>query len=116
MTGFRGYINLPPEPNPTAMQLVCLIECVNVGSDKAAARRLGLSPRTVRNHLSELYLRIGAESRPHAVALLWPVIGHALLPRVRQPDRRLGVERRSQPAGVPVVRQLLPADSPRRAA
>ena len=93
MSGFQGYIRLPGPVHPTPVQLACLIEAVNRG-DKGAAAHLGITNQTLKNHLYALYGRIGARSRAHAVALLWPVIGAELLPSVGCRDRRLGMERR----------------------
>lgn len=85
----EGYHRSMHSANPTAMQLACLIESVNRTTDRAAAEALGISIQTIKNHMSELYARIGAQSRAHAVALLWPVIGDELLPDVRRIAWRL---------------------------
>lgn len=79
----EGYHRSMHADNPTAMQLTCLIESVNRASDRAAAEALGISYQTMKNHISELYARVGAQSRAHAVVLLWPVIGDQLLPDLR---------------------------------
>jgi len=80
------------QENPTAAELTALIESVNSGGVKSAATELGVEYQTVKNLLKRLYGRVGAKSRPHAVALLWPVIGEQLLPP--RHDRRLGYQRR----------------------
>jgi DNA-binding NarL/FixJ family response regulator len=37
--------------------------------NQAIARRLVLSPKTVRNHVSNVFAKIHANDRPHAVVL-----------------------------------------------
>jgi len=80
------------QENPTAAELTALIESVNCAGLKPAATHLGVRDQTIKNLLKRLYGKIGARSRPHAVALLWPVISEQVLPP-RQ-DRRLGYQRR----------------------
>lgn len=88
-----------PGSNPTLAEVEALMIVVDEGIG-AAAHRLGLSEQTVKNHLANLYRRLGVTNRPAAVVALWPVIGRHVLPGIarRRADRRSGRERR---AGVP---------------
>jgi DNA-binding CsgD family transcriptional regulator len=50
-----------------------LLQLVAAGHDNTAtARRLALSPGTVRNHLENAYARLGVTSRTAAVARAFP--------------------------------------------
>ncbi|UOQ58845.1 response regulator transcription factor [Leucobacter allii] len=50
------------------------------GSNARIAAALGISVPTVKTHVSSILVKLGAESRTHAVALLRPVGGAARLP------------------------------------
>lgn len=47
------------EPGPTPRQLQVMAAYVRGGSQKAAAHEFGISIRTVKNHLTDLYARLG---------------------------------------------------------
>jgi DNA-binding CsgD family transcriptional regulator len=92
-TELRGAVVAPPS-EPTARELEVLVAVINEGSIKAGAVAAGISTQTAKNHLGELYHRIGARSREHAIWLLWHRI-EAQLPTFGRPrERRLGYERR----------------------
>jgi len=48
------------EPAPTPQQLRVMSAYVRTGSQKAAAHECNLSLQTVKNHMTALYLRLGA--------------------------------------------------------
>lgn len=52
---------------PTERQIECLRAYVLTGSLKGAARSLGISSATVRNHLAVLRLRLGVHTSAQAV-------------------------------------------------
>lgn len=56
---------------PTSRQLEVLRAYVGVGTQVAAARRLGLSVRTVQAHLTSLRQRLGVHNEAQAVYVLW---------------------------------------------
>ena len=51
----------------TARELAVLQELAEGQSNKEIARRLGISPETVKTHLARLYERLGARRRTEAV-------------------------------------------------
>jgi DNA-binding CsgD family transcriptional regulator len=55
---------------PTERQIACLRSYVVAGSQEGAARRLGIEPATVRNHLAGLRLRLGVHTTAQAVYIL----------------------------------------------
>ncbi len=59
-----------------------LLRLVAAGHDNVAiARRLGLSPFTVRKHLENAFARLDVSSRTEAVARVWPDVAWPELPR-----------------------------------
>ena len=50
---------LDPPTEPTPGQLRVLAAYLETGSQKQAAHRLGISERTVKAHMGNLYLRLG---------------------------------------------------------
>ena len=50
---------LDPPTEPTPGQLRVLAAYLRTGSQKAAAHELGISQRTVKAHMGNLYLRLG---------------------------------------------------------
>jgi len=61
----------PRELVPTGRQIETLRAYVDEGSCSAAAERLGISPRTVKVHLSDLRTRLGVQTNAQAVHELW---------------------------------------------
>lgn len=61
----------PAEPRPalTERQAQVVGMLVTGASIKQIARRLEISPRTVKKHLTSARLSLGAETRDHLVAL-----------------------------------------------
>ena len=60
---------------PTARELQVFAICLRRSSAKEAARELGISHQTARNHLRHLYWRLGVECDTQAaVALGWLVL------------------------------------------
>lgn len=60
--------------NPTISEIETLIAKIEFGSNKSAARALGISLSTVKNHITSVMIRIGASHVTHAVVLMWPVL------------------------------------------
>ncbi|MEU3566848.1 helix-turn-helix transcriptional regulator [Kitasatospora sp. NPDC036755] len=60
----------PPEQEILPRHKKCAVLLASGLSYKQAARRLGLSPLTVKSHLHGLYKRLGASGGAHAVHLL----------------------------------------------
>lgn len=56
---------------PTPREIEVLEAVCRFGSNKAAAHRLGRSEQTVKNVLSALYRKIGADSAAQAAWLIW---------------------------------------------
>lgn len=56
---------------PTNRQFQILGSYIRSGAAEAAARRLGISKRTVQSHLAILRERLGAHNEAQAVHLLW---------------------------------------------
>lgn len=84
-------------PELTRREREVVLAVVEHASHKRAAAELGISVQTVKNHVSDVFAKVGAHHMSHAVWLLWPVLGDAyVLPgRIRpRVDRRLGYERR----------------------
>lgn len=78
----RGPVPVPGERNsharfgttPTARELQALAYALRKDSKRAAAE-MGISEQTVKNHLTALYLRLGAQSKNEAaIALGWLVV------------------------------------------
>lgn len=72
-----------PDLGPTPMQLRVLEAWVHLGSQKAVARELGITRQTVKNHMGELYVRLGVGGALAALgALGWirPVAATAGVP------------------------------------
>ena len=59
----------PAAPELSARQLDVLRLMAEGLTDRQIAGRLGVSPGTVASHTLELYSRLGARNRAHAVAL-----------------------------------------------
>lgn len=57
-----------PEPGPTGRQAVILARLAEGRTNKAIASELGITERTVKYHLAEIYGRLGAANRAEAVA------------------------------------------------
>jgi DNA-binding NarL/FixJ family response regulator len=57
--------------SPTKRQIEALQAFFRHGSVKDAAREMGISHRTVKRLLHELYIRIGVESSHEAAYHLW---------------------------------------------
>lgn len=55
-------------PAPTAREIEVLTALAQGLSNKAIARRLGISPHTVKFHLEQLFRKLGAGCRAEAVA------------------------------------------------
>ena len=55
-------------PAPTAREIEVLTALAQGMSNKAIARRLGISPHTVKFHLEQLFRKLGAGCRAEAVA------------------------------------------------
>ena len=55
-------------PPPTAREIEVLTALADGLSNKAIARRLGISPHTVKFHLEQLFRKLGAGCRAEAVA------------------------------------------------
>jgi DNA-binding CsgD family transcriptional regulator len=63
---------------PTPRQLEVLRVCIEEGSRKRAAYRLGISGYTLRNHLTELYGRLGVTTEIEALRELgWLTVPEA---------------------------------------
>ena len=58
------------EAEPTARELEVLVAFCTEQGTKGAARRLGIAPRTVVNHLVALRKRLGVKTTVAAVYLL----------------------------------------------
>jgi DNA-binding CsgD family transcriptional regulator len=65
----RTFGSLPEEPPVllTPREVEVLTAIGNGLSNKAAARRLGISPHTVKFHIESLFRKLGASSRAEAV-------------------------------------------------
>jgi DNA-binding CsgD family transcriptional regulator len=61
----------------THRQTQVLLAIASGASDKQTARRLGITPPTVKRHAGRLILRLGASNRPHAVYI---ALSHRLIP------------------------------------
>lgn len=58
-------------PEPTRRQREVFEAVCRTGSTKAAAHELGITAAGVRDNLTALYRRIGADGIGHAAWLLW---------------------------------------------
>ncbi len=58
----------PAEPGPTERQAAVLRHLAAGAGNKEIARALGITERTVKYHLAEIYGRLGAANRAEAVA------------------------------------------------
>jgi len=56
-----------PEPNLTQREIDVLEHVAGGMTNKQIAKRLGLSQKTVRNHLSRAFIKLGATNRTEAV-------------------------------------------------
>jgi len=67
----RGALAVAVKPKPllTNREIQVLNEVAEGLSNKQIARRLGISPKTVRNHLVSVYDKLRATNRTHAVML-----------------------------------------------
>jgi two-component system nitrate/nitrite response regulator NarL len=64
---------LQPNPGLTPRQIE-IMELISLGFDnRAIATRLGISEKTVKNHVHSIYGRLGADSRDHAIEL-WRIL------------------------------------------
>ena len=79
----------PLHADPTLAEITAVIAIVEHSTNEAAAAALGVSPMTIKNHLSRLSARLGAHNRTHLVWMLWPVLRDAYPDFIRrQGDRR----------------------------
>ena len=76
------------EPGPTPQQLRVMAAYVRTGSQKAAAHECNLSLQTVKNHMTALYLRLGAGNVLEALTRLGWVRVPAEVPANVRPVRR----------------------------
>jgi DNA-binding CsgD family transcriptional regulator len=74
---------------PTDRQLEVLLAVLD-RSEAQAATDLGISVQTIKGHLAQLYARLGAYNRAHAVFLCY----RALKVRQKGSERRSGRDRR----------------------
>jgi DNA-binding CsgD family transcriptional regulator len=65
-----GFAPLPEAPSPvlTPREIVVLTALADGLGNKAVARRLGISPHTVKFHIESLFRKLGAATRAEAVA------------------------------------------------
>jgi len=65
-----GFAPLPDEPSPalTPREIEVLTALAAGLGNKAAARRLGISPHTVKFHIESLFRKLGTVTRAEAVA------------------------------------------------
>jgi DNA-binding CsgD family transcriptional regulator len=65
-----GFASLPDEPSPalTPREIEVLTALADGLGNKAVARRLGISPHTVKFHIESLFRKLGAATRAEAVA------------------------------------------------
>lgn len=65
-----GFAALAEEPGPalTPREIEVLTALADGLGNKAAARRLGISPHTVKFHIESLFRKLGAATRAEAVA------------------------------------------------
>lgn len=74
----RSFASLPEEAPVllTPREIEVLAALGNGLSNKAAARRLGISPHTVKFHIEALFRKLDAKSRAEAVAkgLRWQIV------------------------------------------
>jgi two-component system, NarL family, nitrate/nitrite response regulator NarL len=65
-----GFAALPAEPAPalTPREVEVLTALADGLANKAVARRLGISPHTVKFHIESLFRKLGAVTRAEAVA------------------------------------------------
>jgi DNA-binding NarL/FixJ family response regulator len=61
-----------------------LVAIVNAGSATAAAGALGVSLRTVRNTVSNMFRKTGAQSFTHLAALMFPMLSDRYLETVQR--------------------------------
>jgi DNA-binding CsgD family transcriptional regulator len=66
----RGFAPFPEEPSPalTPREVEVLTALAAGLGNKAVARRLGISPHTVKFHIESLFHKLGAATRAEAVA------------------------------------------------
>jgi DNA-binding NarL/FixJ family response regulator len=60
-----------PRPTPTAREVDLLRALYRTGSSKDAGVALGIARSTVKEHLSQLYRRLGVENAYEAAYALW---------------------------------------------
>jgi DNA-binding CsgD family transcriptional regulator len=65
-----GFAALPDDPRPalTPREIEVLAALAAGLGNKAVARRLGISPHTVKFHIEQLFRKLGAATRAEAVA------------------------------------------------
>ncbi len=65
-----GFAGLPDEPSPplTPREIEVLAAVADGLGNKAVARRLGISPHTVKFHIESVFRKLGAATRAEAVA------------------------------------------------
>jgi DNA-binding CsgD family transcriptional regulator len=61
---------LPQEPTLSPREIACLREVVSGFSDKDIARKLGLTPHTVHDHIERARTKLGSKTRAQAAAML----------------------------------------------
>lgn len=69
MSSARLPYHLERQLQPTPRQLEILREIAYGKQNKTIAHERNLSVQTIRNHLTDLYRRLGASGRAHAVTL-----------------------------------------------
>lgn len=66
---YQSDIQMPGAEKPLTLKQVQVMElCVQGYSTKEIARKLGLSPETIRAHMKQCYSRLNAKNRAHAVS------------------------------------------------
>ena len=70
LSGAMSFADAAPDrgvPNLSQRQIDVLLLLAEGHANKVIRHRLGIAERTVRSHLTEIYLALGAHSRVHAI-------------------------------------------------
>ena len=70
LSGALSFADAAPDrgvPNLSQRQIDVLLLLAEGHANKVIRHRLGIAERTVRSHLTEIYLALGAQSRVHAI-------------------------------------------------